>query len=303
MTFDEDPPRLSELAESDPALRDALRTVRAELPSPEQLTRIADGTLGALSGGALPAVGAAKLGVLKLVAVVVGVGMLGAVGWVWLGATPPAGSPPQPAVPGEATVVNPESAPAPRVAQGSSADTQVTHGSQIEVPESTARTVGPPGQNVVLDASAPAAPRANQTVSRQKPRVPAKVAPAVPRSAPETPGQRRETDAASDESEVALISAAQHALSRDAQRTLSLLERHLALYPKGQFAEERDMLQLDALARLKMPGALRDRAREFLEKYPGSVHGPRVRRLLGWRWAAGALVLGCAPLGRSGRVV
>lgn len=96
------------------------------------------------------------------------------------------------------------------------------------------------------------------------------------RSAAGTP----ERAAAPVPSELALLAAAQQLLAQDARDALEQLSQHARLYPRGEFAEEREALALDALRRLGRRTELRDRAQVFLAKYPRSPQRERIEHWL-----------------------
>jgi hypothetical protein len=80
--------------------------------------------------------------------------------------------------------------------------------------------------------------------------------------------------------EVDLLESAQRFLARDPRRALALLLQHRAAYVRGAFAQERDVLMLDALSRLGDIRAARNEARAFLQRYPSSPHRARAQALL-----------------------
>jgi hypothetical protein len=77
--------------------------------------------------------------------------------------------------------------------------------------------------------------------------------------------------------ELALLEQAQLAIDRDPARALALAERHRARFARGQFAQEREMLAIDALLRLKRVPEARRRAAAFERANPNSSHLPRLR--------------------------
>ena len=82
-------------------------------------------------------------------------------------------------------------------------------------------------------------------------------------------------------SELQLLESAQAALAQDPNRSLELVDQHRRLYPDGAFAQERDVLELEVLSRLGRLRELGSRARLFLEHNPRSAHKSRVAMLLG----------------------
>ncbi len=80
--------------------------------------------------------------------------------------------------------------------------------------------------------------------------------------------------------EIALLQSAQRALSSDPRGALDFIARHARAYPKGDFAEERDVLRIDALARLGRKDEALSRAADHQRRYPHSAHRPRVEAIL-----------------------
>jgi hypothetical protein len=99
------------------------------------------------------------------------------------------------------------------------------------------------------------------------------------------PGQRAESNAVSGEAppvpdELELLRRAQALVSSAPAQALEHLAAHALHHPEGQFAEEREALRLEVLARLLRHLELEPRARAFLARYPRSLHRARVQRLL-----------------------
>lgn len=82
------------------------------------------------------------------------------------------------------------------------------------------------------------------------------------------------------ESELALLQRSQAALDRDAAAALALAEEHARDYPNGLFTQEREILAIEALLKLRRRPTALARAEAFLERYPESPHSRRVRALL-----------------------
>ncbi len=81
----------------------------------------------------------------------------------------------------------------------------------------------------------------------------------------------------SSPSEVELLDAARSALPRDPQAALGLAQRHRALFPKGILSQERDVIEVEALARMGRDGEARRKAQEFQERNPNSPYGSRLK--------------------------
>jgi hypothetical protein len=82
------------------------------------------------------------------------------------------------------------------------------------------------------------------------------------------------------ERELVLLQRSQSALDRDPSAALSLAEQHARDYPHGVFAQEREILAIEALLKLKQRPAALTRAEQFLRHHPESPHSTRVRALL-----------------------
>jgi hypothetical protein len=87
-------------------------------------------------------------------------------------------------------------------------------------------------------------------------------------------------DAGDPAAELALLERAQQALRGDPRRALELAESHRAQFPRGQFAQEREMLAIEALLGLDRGPAAQRRAALFARRHPQSSHLPRLRDLL-----------------------
>jgi hypothetical protein len=68
--------------------------------------------------------------------------------------------------------------------------------------------------------------------------------------------------------------------SSPCSRCLTLIDEHARLYPHGAFAEEREVLAVEALIRAGMRQAGEVRGERFLREHESSAHAVRVRDLL-----------------------
>lgn len=93
-------------------------------------------------------------------------------------------------------------------------------------------------------------------------------------AANEPPKQRAQV--AAKPSEAALLNQAQQALKSDPRRALELTRRHKQLYPQGSLSQEREVIAIEALARLDKKSSAHERAEAFSEKYPESAHQKKV---------------------------
>jgi hypothetical protein len=80
---------------------------------------------------------------------------------------------------------------------------------------------------------------------------------------------------------VRLIAAARRAVKARPARALALTARHLARFPRGQLAQEREVLAVEALVRLERRAAACARAARLLAAAPHSSYRLRLRGLLG----------------------
>jgi hypothetical protein len=120
-------------------------------------------------------------------------------------------------------------------------------------------------ENIEPQVSSDAAIPANHKVLRPaRERIAAKTAPPRPEPA----------------LELALLTRAQQALDMRPKQTMELVSEHERDYLHGIFAQEREMLAIEALLKLgKRDKALR-RGQRFLRDYPESAHVRRVNNLM-----------------------
>lgn len=76
--------------------------------------------------------------------------------------------------------------------------------------------------------------------------------------------------------ELAILQRARRVILRDPARTLALAEEHAASHPRGTFEEERELLAIDALLRLRRRSEAKLRAARFTRRHPQSVHAHRL---------------------------
>jgi hypothetical protein len=86
--------------------------------------------------------------------------------------------------------------------------------------------------------------------------------------------------AASAAAELDLLRRARRLLASDPKAALALTDEHFRSYPAGVFAEERELLAIEALSQRDGAAAI-ERARSFASKYPRSVHQARIEAALG----------------------
>jgi outer membrane protein assembly factor BamD (BamD/ComL family) len=73
------------------------------------------------------------------------------------------------------------------------------------------------------------------------------------------------------------LNRARVALKQDPKRALSLTGQHKQLYPNGALSQEREVIAIDALARLNKKRDAEKRADRFDKQYPESAHKEKVR--------------------------
>jgi hypothetical protein len=95
------------------------------------------------------------------------------------------------------------------------------------------------------------------------------------------PLSRKARGAGDSEAETKLVVEAGAALVRDdAAAALSLTRQHLAQFPRGAHAEERDRIAIEALARLGGLDDARAAASRFFLRYPHSIYRSRIEGLV-----------------------
>jgi hypothetical protein len=129
----------------------------------------------------------------------------------------------------------------------------------------------------------PNAATAAEKTPRVAPTATASAAPfADPSVAPAGTGALASPDYLPRETEFSLLEQAQRALRSDPQRALDLADRDAKRFPSGALAQEREVIAIEALAKLGRADATRERANRFFQAFPGSAHEPRIASLLGF---------------------
>jgi outer membrane protein assembly factor BamD (BamD/ComL family) len=77
-----------------------------------------------------------------------------------------------------------------------------------------------------------------------------------------------------------LLEEAHRSLATAPRHTLEVAEAHRRRFPRGQYAQEREVLAIEALLALHEQARASARARHFLLRYPESSHARHVRALL-----------------------
>lgn len=125
----------------------------------------------------------------------------------------------------------------------------------------------------IEELDAPGPPTEASIDVRALPESPATPAP------PRAPRERRAKDEG-EISESALLSRAHGAMAIDPSRALSLTAEHARRFPAGVLAQEREVLAIEALARMGQDGDARARAEAFTTRYPRSAYQQRIDNAL-----------------------
>jgi hypothetical protein len=150
----------------------------------------------------------------------------------------------------------------------------------IEIPVAPAAEPPAPAARTANAEPAPVVNRAPRANTPPSPEVPAQGA--APRVAlePAPAGYPETAPSAPSESEVSLLSRAQEALSRDPARALDLVRDHERKFDAGLLVQEREVIAVEALARLGRTKEAEARAAAFHARFPRSAHGRRIDVLL-----------------------
>ena len=84
----------------------------------------------------------------------------------------------------------------------------------------------------------------------------------------------------SAEAELELLRKAQSALNHSASGALALADEHAQLYPEGIFAQEREMLRIEAELKLGKREQALIRANDFSQRFARSTYRARIEKLL-----------------------
>lgn len=255
MTLWKNPRRLSEPGSDAPEiLRQALQHARASRIADQSVERVADKLFPLIASGAVTTVAsrgassAARLSLLTkttgLFAVVALLSTAALIAYRIYDAAPQASGQEQVAASAAASL------PPPVIENERRASSKVLAPARADIKN-----------QVSADAGLPAGHRALRPARE---RVAAKTAPSRPEPA----------------LELALLTRAQHALEMRPKLTMELVSEHERDYLHGIFAQEREMLAIEALLKIgKRDKALR-RGRRFLREYPESAHVRRVYNLM-----------------------
>ena len=106
-------------------------------------------------------------------------------------------------------------------------------------------------------------------------------APARPSHSPAAPPSGSSKTTIAKETELEVLQRAQAALVSDAGRALAITHEHARAYPNGEFAQEREVIAVEALARLGRGGEASQRAHDLLRRFPRTPYAPRLEAALG----------------------
>ena len=133
----------------------------------------------------------------------------------------------------------------------------------IRMPAPGTTNSAPPAATLPPDAGAQAA-----MPTRRRPRA--------------TPRAREVASATYDSGvELELLRRARRVLATDPQRSLALTDEHAQRFGEGLFAQERELIAIEALVSDERGKDARMRAARFRARYPRSAHRERLRVLLG----------------------
>lgn len=160
-----------------------------------------------------------------------------------------------------------------------------TRAAPVEVPADAGPTTmttasAIPTALVTASATASAAAAGNEPVLDVH-ALPAAAATDAGRTAASAPGTGSARPAGSPDAEMTLLGSAQAALSGAPAEALARCEEHARTYPGGAFADEREVLAVDALIRLGRRSEAEARAARFRVAHPGSAYLRRLDTLLG----------------------
>jgi hypothetical protein len=131
------------------------------------------------------------------------------------------------------------------------------------------------------DAPAPRAPTIETAPPAPAPEPSiATTAPEAPVAAPAPQAQAEPPVAKPTPSQAELLAKAWKALPQDPAQALALVELDRRVHAKGELAEERESLRIQALVALDRGAEAQQLATEFLARYPQSVHERRVKAVL-----------------------
>src|SRR5690606_4581442 len=151
---------------------------------------------------------------------------------------------------------------------------------QREVPEpATPVSVIPAPTLINPHPATPEPPQALTAPVAEQPVSDSVTTPAPPSALPDAPPLStsvRSAPAYAPPSELELLRQAQRVLTRDPAKALKLCRKHAQLHPRGQLAQEREALVIEALRRLNRGDEATRRQKKFESQYPDSALKRRV---------------------------
>lgn len=274
----EDPKRLSE---GGGALAEMIAAGQEELPADHQIGALALklGIAGGL-GGAGGAAAAAKAGAGAAAKASAGAASAGAAG---AGAAGAAGAGAGVAVGAAKVGLAMKIGAAVALVGAVSVGTVAVTSSPRPAPTGLVATTSPPPPEAT-----PSAPRARGTDLAPPPSAePIVSAPSASAPAPRVsaPSPRASASAPvideGPEAEVKLLERAQDALRGRPAEALALSQEHARRFPRGMLGQEREVIAIEALAKLGRTDEARARADRFRARFPGSSHARRIDAILG----------------------
>ena len=136
----------------------------------------------------------------------------------------------------------------------------------------------PPPSTLVVEAPAPPPPIDTAPPPSAAPS--ASTATVTPIHAVTTAAPAKSVEAPKPDEATLFRNAGDALRAGNAARALELGDEQASRFPDGTFAQEREVLRIDALAALGRNDEARDHARSFLAQHPESAHRPRLERML-----------------------
>jgi hypothetical protein len=252
MTHRTDPPRFDE--EGPEALRSLMHAVRSRGPSDAAAERISKRL--AMAGVPLaPARGALaghRLAPHKLALVALAAFGVMALGWQAMHAPPPASAP----SPSDAFEAVPSAVASPTTAAAES-----------PAPESVAPVE--PAAVSIHDLPSAAMPSARPSVA------------ALTGGGTKGRAATAGVGATAPSTELEIMQRAQSALAADPQRALAITNEHARAYPTGELVQERELIAVEALARIGRREEAQERAHALIQRFPRTPYAARIELAIG----------------------
>lgn len=165
------------------------------------------------------------------------------------------------------------------IATGVAAGSLYAARQHVEGPRAAPSTTASAGSDA---GAAIAAPRDDAAAAPSIPSAPVVSVESLPVAASGKSGTRAAPSATTGDvqAETDLLDRAQGALAADPSRALGLCDEHRQRFPRGTFAQEREVIAIDALLRLGRRSDAEARAAQFARSYPTSPDRRRIDSLL-----------------------